>query len=124
VPVGQASPSNVQTIVSSDKWEIFTWTKDCKSQISEKQIRAAVEIPRNFQASLEQSKPETVQIYFYEGEIKSSFGANRVEKFFKEYRESIVNNRLSARNIPGSVLSPFEVKQKNVAPPEKVSGAA
>ena len=121
---GEDSPAILEKLRSVDNLEIVPTTDDWKKRISEKEIRAAVEIPRNFQASLEQSKPETVQIYFYEGEIKSSFGANRVEKFFKEYRESIVNNRLSARNIPGSVLNPFEVKQKNVAPPEKVSGAA
>src|SRR5712691_5826119 len=121
---GEDSPVVLQKLRSVDNLEIVPTTDDWKKKISEKEIRAAVEIPKNFQASLEQNKPETVQIYFYEGEIKSSFGANRVEKFFKDYRESIVNNRLSARNIPGSILNPFEVKQKNVAPPEKVSGAA
>ncbi len=118
------SPVVLQKLRTLDNLEIVPATEDWKRKISEKEIRAAVEIPKNFQASLEQSKPETVQIYFYEGEIKSSFGANRVEKFFKDYRDNIIKNRLSARNIPGSILNPFEVKQKNVAPPEKVSGAA
>src|SRR6266699_645734 len=121
---GEDSPAIREKLRSVDNLEIVPTTDDWKKKISEKEIRAAVEIPKNFQASLEQSKPETVQIYFYEGEIKSSFGANRVEKFFKDYRDNIIKNRLSARNIPGSILNPFEVKQKNVAPPEKVSGAA
>src|SRR6266851_4490956 len=30
---------------------------------------------------------------------------------------------LAAKNLPASVLSPFAIKQENVAPPEKVSGA-
>ena len=121
---GEDSPVVLQKLRTLDNLEIVPATEDWKRKISEKEIRAAVEIPKNFQASLEQSKPETVQIYFYEGEIKSSFGANRVEKFFKDYRDNIIKNRLSARNIPGSILNPFEVKQKNVAPPEQVSGAA
>ena len=121
---GEDSPAILEKLRSVDNLEIVPTTDDWKKKISEKEIRAAVEIPKNFQASLEQSKPETVQIYFYEGEIKSSFGANRVEKFFKDYRDNIIKNRLSARNIPGSILNPFAVKQKNVAPPEKVSGAA
>jgi len=121
---GEDSPAILEKLRSVDNLEIVPTTDDWKRKISEKEIRAAVEIPKNFQASLGQSKPETVQIYFYEGEIKSSFGANRVEKFFKDYRDNIIKNRLSARNIPGSILNPFEVKQKNVAPPEKVSGAA
>jgi sodium transport system permease protein len=64
-----------------------------------------------------------VKIYFYEGELKSSFAADRIEKFFKEYRDRIVKDRLAAKNIPASVLAPFTVKQENVAPAEKVSGA-
>ncbi len=36
-----------------------------------KQIRAAVEIPKGFQASLEKGTPQTIQIHYYEGELKS-----------------------------------------------------
>src|SRR5260370_1214881 len=42
----------------------------------------------------------------------------------KDYRDRVVKDRLSAKNLPETVLNPFEVKQENVAPPEKVSGAA
>src|SRR5712692_688432 len=121
---GEDSPKVVEKLRSLDNLEIVPSTDDWKQKISEKEIRAAVEIPKNFQASLERNEPETVQIYFYEGELKSSFGANRVEKFFKDYRENVIKDRLSARNSPGAILNPFDVKQENVAPPEKVSGAA
>src|SRR5713226_8891158 len=121
---GEDSPKVVEKLRSLDNLEIVPSTDDWKQKISDKEIRAAVEIPKNFQASLERNEPETVQIYFYEGELKSSFGANRVEKFFKDYRENVIKDRLSARNIPGAILNPFDVKQENVAPPEKVSGAA
>jgi sodium transport system permease protein len=121
---GEDSPTVLEKLRSIDNLQIVPTTDDWKQKISEKEIRAAVEIPKNFQASLDRNEPETVQIDFYEGEMKSSFGADRVEKFFKEYRDTIIVNRLSARNVPASIIKPFEVKQKNVAPPEKVSGAA
>src|SRR6266446_3011235 len=73
--------------------------------------------------SLEIGQSETVKIYFYDGEMKSSFGANRLEKFLKDYRDTVVKDRLAAKNLPASVLSPFAIKQEHVAPPEKVSGA-
>src|SRR6266436_6386006 len=41
----------------------------------------------------------------------------------KDIRDSVVKDRLAAKNLPASVLSPFAIKQENVAPPEKVSGA-
>jgi len=121
---GEDSPMVLEKLRAVDNLQIVPTTDDWKQKISEKEIRAAVEIPKNFQASLERNEPETVQIYFYEGEIKSSFGANHVEKFFKDYRDSVIEKRLSARNLPASIIKPFEVKQENVAPPEKVSGAA
>jgi sodium transport system permease protein len=121
---GEDSPVVLEKLRGVDSLQIVPTTDDWKHKISEKEIRAAVEIPKNFQASLERNEPETVQIYFYEGELKSSFGANHVEKFFKDYRDSVIENRLSARNLPASIIKPFEVKQENVAPPEKVSGAA
>ena len=35
-----------------------------------------------------------------------------------------MRKRLEARNLPDSLVDPFQVKKQNVAPPEKVSGAA
>ena len=50
--------------------------------------------------------------------------AATVEKNLKEYRDKIVETRLVAAHVPSSVLTPFLIKQDNVAPPEKVGGAA
>lgn len=120
---GGDSPQLVASLQKLDTLEIVPYAANWKDQISNKEIRAAVEIPEGFQSSLETGSSQTVKIYFYEGEMKSSFGADRLEKFFKDYRDRVVKDRLAAKNLPASVLSPFEVKQENVAPPEKVSGA-
>jgi sodium transport system permease protein len=121
---GEDSPQVLEKLRALDKLEIVPSADDWRHEISEKQIRAAVELPKGFQASLESGASETVKIYYYEGELKSAFGANRIEKFFKDYRDSVVKDRLAAKNLPTSVLSPFDITQENVAPPEKVSGAA
>ena len=85
---GEDSPQIVAALQKIDTLKIVPFAEDWKNQISEKEIRAAVDIPPGFQASLEKSEEKTVTIYFYEG-----------------------------------VLTPFAIKQQNVAPPEKVSGA-
>ena len=121
---GQDSPDLLEKIKKVSDLEVVPSSDDYKKQISEKEIRAAVDIPKGFDAALNRGEAQTVKIYFYEGEIKSSFGANHLEKFFNDYRDSIVSSRLSARNLPASMVKPFEVAQENVAPPEKVSGAA
>lgn len=121
---GEDSPQVVAALQKVATLKIVPYSADWKNQISEKEIRAAVDIPPGFQSSLDKNEEKTVTIYFYEGEIKSSFGAEHIEKSLKDYRDQVVKDRLAARNIATAVLTPFEIKQKNVAPPEKVSGAA
>ena len=121
---GDDSPAVVEGLKKLDKIEIVPETPGWKDQIINKEIRAAVEIPAGFQADIAQQKSETVNIYNYEGEMKSEFATEKVEKYMKEYRDRVIRDRLAAKNLPETVLNPFEVKQENVAPPEKVSGAA
>jgi len=120
---GEDSPQVVAGLREVKSLEIAPYSANWKEQISDKEIRAAVEIPPGFQAALEKGEPKTVKIYYYEGEMKSSFGVDRIEKFLKDYRDQVVKERLAAKNVPTSVLTPFEIHQENVAPPEKVSGA-
>jgi sodium transport system permease protein len=121
---GEDSPQVLEKLRQVKDLEIIPYADDYKKRITEKEIRAAVEIPKGFDAALARAEQLTVKIYFYQGEVKSSFGANHVEKFFNDYRDSIITSRLAARNLPDAIIRPFEVKQENIAPPEKVSGAA
>jgi sodium transport system permease protein len=120
---GEDSPRILDDLRKLEKIQVVPTTPDWKERIANKEIRAAIELPEGFQVSLEGAEPKTVKIDYYEGDLKSSFGANHVEKYFKDYRDKIVKERLSAKNLPATLLNPFEIKQENVAPPEKVSGA-
>lgn len=121
---GEDSPELRERLHKLDKLEIVPYADNWKDQISNKEIRAAVEIPKGFQASLAEGTAPTVNVYYYEGELKSSIGATHLQDAVKEYRDNVVKERLAAKNLPASVLTPFEIKQENVAPPEKVSGAS
>lgn len=100
----------------------FVPAGDYKLLISEKKLRAAVEIPAGFEAALKAGEPATVTIYHYQGEMRSGFGQSALNDFFRGLRERTVEARLASRDVPVAVLKPFEVKQQNVAPPEKVGG--
>ncbi|HXJ04772.1 MAG TPA: ABC transporter permease [Candidatus Acidoferrum sp.] len=121
---GADSPAVVEGLKKLDKIDIVPETPNWKDQIINKDIRAAVEIPAGFQSDVAQEKSDTVKIYNYEGELKSEFASDKVEKYFKSYSDNVVKERLAAKNLPVDVLKPFETKRENVAPPEKVSGAA
>lgn len=120
---GEDSPRVTAELGRLTDVEIVPARPDYADEISNKQIRAAVEIPPGFDAKLAAGGPATIKIYMYEGELKSSFGADRLQRFFQKLRDRSVHEQLDARHLPESLARPFDIVQKNVAPPEKVGGA-
>jgi len=121
---GGDSPAVLEALRTSKKIEVVPATPDWKDKIVNKEIRAAIAIPDGLEASLAQQNPQTIEIYKYEGELKSSISADTVERSLKTYRDKVIEARLDANHVPSSILTPFRIKQENVAPPEKVGGAA
>ncbi len=100
----------------------FVSAGDYQHLISEKKLRAAVEIPEGFEAALKAGETRTVTIFYYEGEIRSGLGYGALNDFFRTFREKTVEGRLTERGLPADLVKPFDVKRQNVAPPEKVGG--
>ena len=121
---GADSPQVLEALLADKKIEVVPTTPDWKDKIVNKEIRAAIAIPDGLEASLAQQNPQTIEIYKYEGELKSSISADTVERSLKTYRDKVIEARLDANHVPSSILTPFRIKQENVAPPEKVGGAA
>jgi sodium transport system permease protein len=121
---GGDSPRVVADLKKLEGLQFLDSTPDWKDRIVNKEVGAAVQIPEAFEIDLAKQKLDTIRIYNYKNEIKSELAANHVEKALKKYSENIVKDRLAAKNLAVSVLNPFEIKQENVAPPEKVGGAA
>ena len=120
---GEDSPHVTEQLREMKDLRVIPTKPDYADEITNKQIRAAVEIPQGFEAKLAAGEPSTVHIYMYEGELKSGFGAERLQKFFRELRDRTIREHLEARQLPDSLASPFVIVEKNVAPPEKVGGA-
>jgi len=74
---GQDSPLVVEGLKKLDKIEIVPETLNWRDAIINKEIRAVVEIPAGFQADVAQQKSDTVNIYNYEGELKSEFATDK-----------------------------------------------
>ena len=120
---GENSPNVRRDLQKLEGVKIVPQKSDYAEEISDKQIRAAVEIPADFDAKLAAGEPMSVKIYMYQGELKSGFGAGRLEKFFRDFRDRAIRGRLEARHLPADLVHPFDIKEQNVAPPEKVGGA-
>lgn len=121
---GSDSPQIVDDLRKLKTIEIVSPAENWKDQIVDKQIRAAVEIPKGFQDDLSSQQPATLKIYNYEGDLKSSLATDRIKERLDSYRDGLVKESLSARNISVATLKPFLVEKQNVAPKEKVGGAA
>jgi sodium transport system permease protein len=121
---GENAPAVLAELQSSNKIKIVPLKPDWKDEIVNKDIRAAIEIPPDFQDDLARQKSVTLLIHDYEGDLKSSIATDNIQKSLEKYREGIVHDNLSARNIPDAALKPFDIKENNVAPPEKVGAAA
>ena len=120
---GDDSPRVMAELEQLKDLQIVPAKPDFAEEISNKQIRAAVKIPEGFDAKLAAGESSTVNIYMYEGELKSGFGADRLQQFFRELRDRTIREHLEARQLPASLVRPFDIEEKNVAPPEKVGGA-
>jgi sodium transport system permease protein len=120
---GGDSPQITAQLAALKDIEIVPSRPDYADEISSKEIRAAVEIPPSFDAAVQSGREVTVKIYDYEGDLTSGFAADKIHKFFSDYRDAQVRQRLESRNLPDSLITPFDVTEQNVAPPEKVTGA-
>jgi len=122
---GADSPALRAALAADSRIKLVPFSSDYARLIDEKQLRAAVEIPDGFEAAVKAGQtPPTVIVYSYAGEIRSTFAAGEVKRFLENYRGGIYQEKLAALNLPKNFGQVFVVKDANVAPPEKVGGAA
>jgi sodium transport system permease protein len=119
---GADSPGVLRELRDSGKFKVEKASADWKALISDKKVRAAAEIPPGFDAALKLGSAPAVTLYDYQGELKSGFAVGQLRDFFTGLRERATTRLLAERGLPATVARPFEVKQVNVAPPEKVGG--
>jgi sodium transport system permease protein len=120
------APTLAQKIAAKEGLRIVPPAPDYARRIEDKELRAAVEFPPDFEQRVEAgeaSKELVVKLYYYEGELRSTFAVRTLREALRDYRDQVVEQRLAARALSTRVLAPFETQEENVASPEKVSGA-
>jgi sodium transport system permease protein len=120
---GEDSPKVLAALRAARNLQIVSTTEDFTNQIVEKQVRAVVKLPPDFDAAVARGDKAEVDIYEYQGEIKSGFAAENLNTFFRNMRDATVQERLESRGVPVEVLKPFTIQRQNVAPPAKVTGS-
>lgn len=118
------APQLVRKLAKERTLAIVFPAADYAQQISDKKVRAAVEIPENLEERLRANPEENLQVkvYYFEGELRSQTAVRTIEKVVRDYRDGIVEARLAERGLPAELLKPFVSERKNVASTEKVTG--
>jgi len=119
---GENSPRIVAALRALPDLQVVPATSDYAQQIIDKKIRAAVELPSDFDAIIARGDTAKVRIDMYQGEINSGFSADKLQRFFRDFRARTIRERLDARHLPENLAEPILVEETNVAPPEKVGG--
>ena len=120
---GEDSPRVVEALKKNKKIEVVPGSADFEDQVSNKTVRAAIILPKGFDAAAEHGEAQTVGVDYYEGDIKSELALDTAETSLKDYRVTLAKQLVSERGVPGNLVEPFKVEKTNVAPPEKVAGS-
>ncbi|HTV43269.1 MAG TPA: ABC transporter permease [Candidatus Sulfotelmatobacter sp.] len=120
---GGASSNVLSALRATGDFKIVPATDDFTNQIVQKQVRAAVRLPPDFDARVMRGDKAEVSIYVYQTDVASQFAAQRLDAFFRRLSDTTVRERLKNRNIPVEILKPFAIQQENVAPPAMVAGS-
>lgn len=119
---GEDSPDVVKKLKDTKNLRVVKSRPDYVELISNKKIRAAVDLPAGFQSEVEHGTRPEVKIYVFSGDLKSMLSATRIKEQLTEYRDSMVRDRLAAQHLPGSLMKPFGVEQQNVVSEDRVAG--
>jgi len=119
---GADSPDVVQKLKDAPNLRVVKPRADYVDLISNKRIRAAIDLPPGFQADVEHGAHPEVKIYIFSGDLKSMLSATRIKEQLTEYRDNMVRERLAAQNLPESLMKPFGVLQQNVVSEDRVAG--
>ncbi|KYH33293.1 ABC-2 family transporter protein [Clostridium tepidiprofundi DSM 19306] len=85
---------------------------DIEKAVDKGKIFVAVTIPKGFDDAIKNEKSANLEIYYDSSSSKSSMALNIVSSYVKEYSKLIVTERLNARNIDTSILSPIKAFSK------------
>ncbi len=101
---GADSPAVIASLSQVKNIDIVPPADNWKELVINKEVRAVVDIPPSFDSDIARQKQETIKIYTYEGELKSGIAAGKIEKRLNEYRDTVVKDRLAAKDLPAAVL--------------------
>jgi len=119
---GTNAPTLAEAIRRAPGIRVVPPADDYVARISSKVLRAAVEFPAHFEEDARARRRPVAKIFHFAGEMRSQIAVRNLQKALGDYRNQLVEARLTESGLTKDVLRPFESREENVAPPEKVGG--
>ena len=119
-----ASPRVAEALRGDDRIHLVEPRSDWRAAVANKEVRAVVEVPPNFEQAIAEGRAEPIKIYHYEGELKSGLAQRQLRDRLSAVRTQLVTERLTERGLDRTLIEPFQIESENVAPPERVGGNA
>lgn len=76
-------------------------------------IQLIINIPENFDENIAAGKNDTIDLLIDEESNKSMIASSMVNEIYENYKNTIIEQRLTANGINPSILKPFEVNIKS-----------
>jgi len=119
----EQAPALAEKLRASRNLLILPEAADFAARINEKQLRAAVEFPPDFEKQILGGGRPKLRIHYFAAEIRSENAVDKIEDVVNAYRKDVLDARMAAAHLPAAALTPIETKRESVAAPEKVAGS-
>ncbi|MEA1939903.1 MAG: ABC transporter permease [Candidatus Caldatribacteriota bacterium] len=117
------APQLVKHLQNHEKIEILTKENDSRSKLQNGDIQALLVIPADFKYKIEQEESIKLLLKYDTTEIKSRISQKRISQVIEEYKNEIILQRLSRKDLKEEFLSPVILQEENIATTEKVAGS-
>ena len=116
---GEDSTNTLAALRALKAFEFVPASRDFTNLISDKKLNAAIAYPPSFDAAVQAGETTAVTIYDLRRRIQIHVCRAVAGPVFPARRDHIVGERLAERHLPEKLLTPFEIRQTNVASPKK-----
>lgn len=117
------APQLVKSLRDYEKIEILTIEDNSLVKLQNSDIQAILVIPPDFNYKIEQEEPNKLILKYDDTEAKSRIARQRIDQVIEKYKDEIVIQRLSRLDLKEEFLTPFILREENIATAEKMTGS-
>lgn len=106
--------SNIREFIKSQKNVTIIESANIKDDIKNGKIKLAIEIPENFEEKIKNEEISNIIVSYDDVSQSSNVTLGAVKDIIEEYSKEIVSERLKAKNIDQSILTPIQINENKI----------